>query len=85
MEMDDLNTKELIEIQTRNGEVKQALVIFRFRKEDDGQCYIVYKYKEDYFAAKYNDVVGMSEMDTDLNSEEIEMLEVMLNDLGGDK
>lgn len=71
--------KEYIDITEKNGKKKKVEVIFRFRDEENNTFYIVYKHNNEYFAAKYDDVVGTSNLNTDLNKEELAMLEALLN------
>ncbi len=71
--------QEYIDILDRNGKTKKAKVIFRFHDKENNIFYIVYKYNDEYFAAKYDDVVGNSSLDTNLNSKELETLEKLLN------
>lgn len=71
--------KEYIDIFDKNGNSKKAEVILRFRDEENNNYYIVYKYNDEFFAAKYDDVVGTSKLDTNLNSKELEVLEELLN------
>ncbi len=73
--------KEFIDITENNGNTKKAEVILRFRDEENDNYYIVYKYNNEYFAAKYDDVVGTSKLDTNLNDEELKILEELLNKL----
>lgn len=72
---------EFIEILDKNGKSKKAEIIFRFRNEENSTFYIVYKCNNEYFAAKYDDVIGISKLDTNLSNEELEILEKMLNKL----
>lgn len=71
--------KEYIDILDKNGKQKKAKVIFRFHDEENNKFYIVYKYNNEYFAAKYNNVIGTSNLDTNLNNEELKVLEKLLN------
>ena len=71
--------KENIEILDKNGKTKTAEVEFRFHDEEKNLFYIVYKVNNEYFAAKYDDVVGTSKLDTNLDDKELEMLEKELN------
>ncbi len=71
--------QEYIDILDKNGKTKKAKVIFRFHDEENNNFYIVYKHNNEYFAAKYDDVVGTSNLDTNLNSKELETLEKLLN------
>ena len=72
---------EFIDIKEKNGTIKKAKVIFRVYNEKKDNYYIVYKYNEEYFAAKYQDVVGTSKLDTNLNNKEIGELEKILNNI----
>jgi len=71
--------KEYIDILDKDGNSKKAEVIFRFRDEENNVFYIVYQYNNEYFAAKYEDVIGTSKLDTNLNDKELELLEELLN------
>lgn len=71
--------KEFIDILDKNGNSKKAEVVLRFRDQENNIFYIVYKCNNEYFAAKYDDVVGTSKLDTNLNNKELEMLEELLN------
>lgn len=71
--------KEYIDIFDKNGNSKKAEVVLRFRDEENNNYYIVYKYNDEFFAAKYDDVVGTSKLDTNLNNKELEVLEELLN------
>ena len=73
--------KEYIDILDKDGNSKKAEVIFRFRDEENNVFYIVYQYNNEYFAAKYDDIIGTSKLDTNLNNNELEMLEKLLNKL----
>lgn len=70
---------EYIDILDKNGKTKKGEVVFRFRDEENNIFYIVYKYNDKYFAAKYDDIVGTSKLDANLNNRELEMLEKLLN------
>lgn len=74
--------KEYIDILDKNGKTKKVEVIFRFQNEENNKFYIVYKYNEEFFAAKYDDVIGTSKLDTNLSSKELELLEKILNKAG---
>lgn len=76
--------KEHIEITDKNGNKKTAEVEFRFHDEEKNLFYIVYKVNDEYYAAKYDDVVGTSKLDTELNDEELKMLENQLNEMMGE-
>lgn len=71
--------KEFIDILDKNGNSKKAEVIFRFHDQENNVFYIVYSYNNEYFAAKYDDVIGTSKLDSNLNKKELEMLEELLN------
>jgi len=71
--------EEYIDIYDKNKKRKKAKVIFRLQDEENNKYYIVYKYNNEYFAAKYDDVLGKSNLDTNLNKKELEILEKMLN------
>lgn len=73
--------KEYIDILDKDGNSKKAEVIFRFRDEENNVFYIVYQHNNEYFAAKYDDIIGTSKLDTNLNNKELEMLEKLLNKL----
>ncbi len=73
--------KEYIDILDKDGNSKKAEVIFRFRDEENNVFYIVYQYNNEYFAAKYDDIIGTSKLDANLNNKELEMLEKLLNKL----
>jgi len=73
--------KEYIEIFEKNGKVKKVEVCFRFRDEENNKFYIVYKYNNEYFAAKYDDILGISNLDTNLDEKELLVLEKYLNEL----
>lgn len=73
--------KEQIEILDKNGNKKIAEVIFRFRDEQNNTFYIVYKHNDEFFAAKYDDVVGTSKLDTNLTEKEFKVLEKFLNQM----
>lgn len=73
--------KEYIDILDKNGNAKQAEIVFRMQDEESKQCYIVYEYSNEYFAAKYNDVLGTSALNTNLNAKELAMLEEALNEI----
>lgn len=73
--------KEFIEILDKNGKTKTAEVEFRFHDEENNFFYIVYKVDNEYFAAKYDDVVGTSKLNTNLDDNELEMLEKQLNSI----
>ena len=70
-----------IEIYDKDGKTKKAEVIFRFKDEENNNHYIVYKHNRDYFAAKYDDIIGKSSLNTDLNAKELEILEKLLNEM----
>lgn len=71
--------KEFIDILDKNGNSKKAEVIFRFHDKENNIFYLVYECNNEYFAAKYDDVIGTSKLDTNLNSKELEILEKLLN------
>lgn len=71
--------KEYIDIFDKDGKSKKAEVVLRFRDEDNNNYYIVYKYNDEIFAAKYDDVVGTSRLDTNLSDKELELLEGLLS------
>jgi len=73
--------KEFIEVLDKNGKTKTAEVEFRFHDEEKNLFYIVYKAENEYFAAKYDDIVGTSKLDTNLDTNELEMLEKQLNSI----
>ncbi len=73
--------KEYIDILDKDGNSKKAEVIFRFRDEENNVFYIVYQYNNEYFAAKYDDIIGTCKLDANLNNKELEMLEKLLNKL----
>lgn len=71
--------KEFINISDKNGKLKKAEVILRTHNQENNNFYIVYNYDDEYFAAKYEDVIGTSKLDTNLNDKELELLEELLN------
>jgi hypothetical protein len=73
--------KEFIEVLDKNGKTKTAEVELRFHDEKKNLFYIVYKVENEYFAAKYDDIVGTSKLDTNLDDKELEMLEKQLNSI----
>ncbi len=73
--------KEYIDITEKNGNVKKVEVVFRLHDEKSNVFFIVYKNENEYFAAKYEDVIGISKLDTNLSEEEINMLESNLNEV----
>ncbi len=73
--------KEVIDIKDKNGNSKKAEVILRFKDEENNNFYIIYRYNDEYFAAKYDDVIGTSQLDTNLTDKELEILEGLLNKL----
>lgn len=74
--------KEYIDIFDKDGNSKKAEVILRFRDEDNNNYYIVYKYNNELFAAKYDDIIGTSRLDTNLSNKELELLEGILSKIG---
>lgn len=77
--------KDYVEIIDSNSYIKKCEVIIRFYSEDNDTHYIVYKDNEDYYAAKYDDKVGLSKMNTSLDKEELDNLEKLLNCYIGEK
>ena len=73
--------KEYINILDVNGKNKKAQVIIRYYNDETKLYYIVYKIDNSYYAAKYDDVIGTSKLDTNLSNEEIEKLEKLLNNM----
>ena len=76
--------QEYIDILDRDGNKKKAKVIFRYHNEENNNYYIVYMYNNEYFAAKYDDVIGTSKLDTNLNDLEIKTLDNMLDKILGE-
>lgn len=71
--------KNYVEIIDSNRTVKKCEVIIRFYSEDNDTHYIVYKDKDEYYAAKYDEAEGISKLDTHLEKQELETLEKLLN------
>lgn len=76
---------EYLEIKDRKGLLKKVKVILKYKDELSNKCYMVYEYNREYFACKYTDVLGEVQIDTDLTSEEMDMLEHLLKNLEGAK
>lgn len=76
---------EHLEIKDREGFSKKVKVILKYKDEISNTCYMIYEYNREYFACKYTDVLGEVQIDTDLTSEEMDMLEHLLKNLEGDK
>ncbi len=76
--------KDYVEIIDKNSYIKKCEVIVRVFNEENGTNYLVYKDKEQYYAAKYEEISGISKMNTDLNREELDFLENVLNSYVGD-
>lgn len=73
--------KEYIEITEKDGTKKNVEVVFRFHDEENNTFYLVYKHNNEYFAAKYDDIIGTSSLNTNLNNEELKVLESLLNQI----
>lgn len=71
--------QEYIDIVDKNGKVKKSKVIFRLQDKETNNVYIVYDYENQYYAAKYDDTIGLVNLDTNLRQEEIVLLEELLN------
>lgn len=76
--------QEYIHIQDRDGNKKKAKVIIRYHNEENNNFYIVYMYDNEYFAAKYDDVIGTSNLDTNLSEKELVTLNNMLDKILGE-
>lgn len=75
--------KEIIRITDKDGIVREAEVALRYYDKENDKYYIVYEHSKQLFAAKYEDVIGTSKLDTNLSQEEIRMLEKLLNESEG--
>ncbi len=73
--------KEKINVKNNKG-YRYCEVVLRYHNEETDKYYIIYKDNDNYCAAKYEDVVGSSKLDTNLSKEEIEALEDLLNKVG---
>ena len=73
--------REYIEIVDKFGNKKRVEVYLRTYDEESNNYYIVYIYNDEYFVAKYDDVVGVSKLNTDLSQLEIEKIEKLLNEV----
>ncbi len=76
--------EETIEINDKNGNRKKAQVILRLKDEKTNYYYIVYFVNGEYFAAKYDNIIGESKLDTNLTEEEIIALESIINEAKGE-
>lgn len=77
----EITLKEFIEINDKNGNVKTAEVVFRYNDVNNNLYYILYQYNDEVYAAKYDNVLGLSNLDTNLSDEELNMLQKIFNDM----
>ena len=75
---------ETIEVTDKFGNTKKVQVIIKYHDKDTNNNYIVYQYNDEYFAAKYDDIVGQTKLNSDLSDKEIEALEKLLNKVLGE-
>lgn len=75
--------KEQINIFDKDGNMKKVQIVFRFHDKENDKFYIVYEYNNEFFAAKYDDIIETSKLDTNLNDEELKVLEKLLNEIEG--
>ena len=73
--------KENIEVTDINGNKKKANVECKLFDEKSNKYYIVYSVNGEYFSAKYDNVIGYSNLDTILSEEEIVALEYLVNEM----
>ncbi len=73
--------KEIIEVTDINGNKKNANVECKLYDEKSNKYYIVYSINGEYFSAKYENVIGYSNLDTNLSEEEIVALEHLIKDM----
>ena len=76
--------EEYIDIKEKSGNIKKCQVILRYHDETSDKYYIIYEKDNTYYAAKYEDKIGETTMDTNLTKEETAMLEQLLNNIQGE-
>ena len=76
--------KEYIDIKDKYGNIKKCQVIMRYHNETNDKYYIIYENNNTYYAAKYEDKIGETIMDTNLSKEETSTLEQLLNNIQGE-
>lgn len=74
--------REIIKVTDKYGNVKKAKVALRYYDQEQNKYYIIYEHSKKLFAAKYEDIIGTSKLDTNLSQEEIIKLEKILNENG---
>ena len=76
--------KNYIKIINENGEEINCELILKYYDKTNNKNYIVYKKYDEYYAARFNDVLGRDALDTDLSDDEINKLnEILSNKDGG--
>lgn len=77
--------RDYVEIINSDGLIKKCEVIIRFYSEDNDTHYIVYKDRDEYYVAKYDDKKEISKVDTNLEKDELDILGKLLNKFLGEE
>ena len=70
-----------LSIVEKNGTKKQVKEILRYHDDKSQNNYLIYQDKENYYACKYEDKLGLVQIDTNISEEEIKLLENILDEV----